>query len=71
MLGENDKNAIVDRLMHIVTAESPIVQTKNGPVEDEVTADKNSLAAAKSLGGLYLKFLKNPNNDADGVRLGG
>jgi hypothetical protein len=58
MLGENDKNAIVDRLIQIVAAESATVQTKNGPIEDEVTADKNSLTAAKSLGGLYMKFLK-------------
>ena len=76
MLGVNDKNAIVDRLMQIVTAESATVQTKNGPVEDEVTADKNSLTAAKSLGGLYVKFLKNRSGTAglsashDGFRIG-
>src|SRR5438046_1310679 len=69
MLGVNDKNAIVGRLMEIVTAEPPTVQTKNGPVEDEVTADKNSLTAAKSLGGLHVKFLKNRNDDTGGVRL--
>lgn len=57
MLGENDKNSIVDRLMQIVIAESATVQTKNGPVENEATADKNSLIAAKSLGELHLKFL--------------
>ena len=68
MQDENVKNAIVNRLMQIVTKESATVQTKSGPVESEVTADRNSLAAAKSLGGFYMKFLKH-HNDLDGVRL--
>src|SRR5258708_28460421 len=69
MLGVNDKNAIVDRLMEIVTAGPPTVQTKSGRVEDEVTGDKNSLTAAKSVGGLHVKFLKNHNDDTGVIML--
>jgi hypothetical protein len=69
MLNVKDQNAILDRLMQILSKQTVTRQTKNGSVEDEVTADKNSIAAAKFMIGIQAKYLKHEKDDADIVRL--
>jgi hypothetical protein len=58
MLTEKVQSAVVDRLMRIISKTYVVVQSKNGPVEDEVTADKNAIAAAKLLVAIQAQWLK-------------
>lgn len=68
MLTENDRNALIARLMKIVSKETVIVCTRNGPVEDQGAADKNAIAAAKLLVAIQTQVMKYEQQQA---RLGG
>src|SRR5262249_37163806 len=48
-LNEADERGIVQRLLQILSKRSVIVQTGNGPVEDQSIADKNATTSAHLL----------------------